>query len=72
MKMGEIRHRGRCWRPDLAVIDRSYLEDGGVARMESQRGSERTKAGLRRAVAQGRQLGRPRDSRDKRKRKTVA
>jgi hypothetical protein len=38
--------------------------------MESQRRSERTKAGLRRrAVAQGRQVGRPSDPRDKKKRK---
>ena len=42
---------------------------GWVARMESQRRSERTKAGLVRLVAQGRKLGRPKGSRDKRKRK---
>lgn len=42
---------------------------GWVARMESQRRSERTKAGLARVVAQGRKLGRPKGSKDKRKRK---
>jgi DNA invertase Pin-like site-specific DNA recombinase len=42
---------------------------GWVARMESQRRSERTKAGLVRLVAQGKKLGRPKGSRDKRKRK---
>jgi len=42
---------------------------GWVARMESQRRSERTKAGLSRVVAQGRKLGRPKGSMDKRKRK---
>ncbi|UCB44248.1 MAG: recombinase family protein [Dehalococcoidales bacterium] len=46
-----------------------YALSGWVARMESQRRSERTKAGLARAVAQGRRLGRPSGSKDKRKRK---
>ena len=40
---------------------------GWVARMESQRRSERTKAGLARVRAQGKKLGRPRGSKDKRK-----
>ena len=39
-----------------------------VARMESQRRSERTKAGLVRAMAEGKTLGRPKGSQDKRKR----
>ncbi len=42
---------------------------GWVARMESERRSERTKAGLARVVAQGKKLGRPKGSKDKRKRK---
>ncbi len=42
---------------------------GWVARMESQRRSERTKAGLARLVAQGKKLGRPPGSKDRRKRK---
>ena len=42
---------------------------GWVARMESQRRSERTKAGLARVRAQGRRLGRPPGSKDKRKRR---
>ena len=41
-----------------------------VARMESVRRAERTKAGLGRAVKQGKKLGRPPGSKDKRKRKT--
>jgi DNA invertase Pin-like site-specific DNA recombinase len=46
-----------------------YALAGWVARMESQRRSERTKSGLARVVAQGRILGRPKGSKDKRKRK---
>jgi len=42
---------------------------GWVARMESQRRSERTKAGLARVKAQGKRLGRPPGSKDKRKRR---
>jgi DNA invertase Pin-like site-specific DNA recombinase len=52
---------------DLA--DLLYALSGWVARMESQRRSERTKAGLARAVAQGKKLGRPPGSNDKRKRR---
>jgi len=37
--------------------------------MESQRRSERTKAGMARARAQGKKLGRPKGSRDRRKRR---
>ncbi len=46
-----------------------YALTGWVARMESQRRSERTKAGLARVKAQGKRLGRPTGSRDKRKRR---
>jgi putative DNA-invertase from lambdoid prophage Rac len=46
-----------------------FAISGWVARMESQRRSERTKAGLVRLVAQGRKLGRPRGSKDKKKRR---
>ena len=42
---------------------------GWVARMESQRRSERTKAGLARVRAQGRRLGRPPGSKDRKKRR---
>ena len=42
---------------------------GWVARMESQRRSERTIAGLARVRAQGKRLGRPPGSKDKRKRR---
>ncbi|MFC1988597.1 recombinase family protein [Chloroflexota bacterium] len=41
---------------------------GWVAGMESQRRSERTKAGLARAIASGKKLGRLSGSKDKRKR----
>jgi len=46
-----------------------YALTGWVARMESQRRSERTKAGLARVRAQGKRLGRPPGSKDKRKRR---
>ena len=46
-----------------------YALTGWVAKMESQRRSERTKAGLARVLAQGKKLGRPQGSRDKRRRK---
>jgi len=46
-----------------------YAISGWVARMESQRRSERTKAGLARVKAQGKCLGRPPGSKDRRKRK---
>ena len=52
---------------DLA--DLLYALTGWVARMESQRRSERTKAGLDRVKAQGKRLGRPLGSKDSRKRK---
>jgi putative DNA-invertase from lambdoid prophage Rac len=51
------------------LADLLYALTGWVARMESQRRSERTKAGLARAVAQGKKLGRPKGSKDKRKRR---
>ena len=41
-----------------------YAIAGWVARMESERRSERTKAGLSRAVANGKKLGRPVGARD--------
>ncbi len=46
-----------------------YALTGWVARMESQRRSERTKAGLARVVAQGKKLGRPKGSKDKKRRR---
>ena len=49
-----------------------YALSGWVARMESERRSERTKAGLSRALAKGRKLGRPKGAKDKRKRKKRA
>ena len=46
-----------------------YALTGWVARMESQRRSERTRAGLARVKAQGKHLGRPSGSKDRRKRR---
>lgn len=46
-----------------------YALTGWVARMESQRRSERTKAGLARVKAQGKHLGRPKGSKDKKRRR---
>ncbi len=46
-----------------------YALSGWVARMESQRRSERTKAGLARVKAQGKRLGRPPGSKDRKKRR---
>jgi len=46
-----------------------YAIAGWVVRMESQRRSERTKAGLARVRASGKRLGRPVDSKDKKKRR---
>ncbi|MFC2046984.1 hypothetical protein ACFLTK_01745 [Chloroflexota bacterium] len=46
-----------------------YALAGWVARMESQRRSERNRAGLARVKAQGKQLGRPPGSTDMRKRR---
>lgn len=46
-----------------------YAIAGWVARMESQRRSERTKVGLARAIRGGKKLGRPLGAKDKRKRK---
>ena len=46
-----------------------YALTGWVARMESQRRSERTKAGLARVRAQGKHLGRPLGSKDRKKRR---
>ncbi len=46
-----------------------YAVAGWAARMESERRSERTKAGLVRAVAEGSKLGRPAGSKDKAKRR---
>ena len=46
-----------------------YAIAGWVAKMESTRRSERTRAGLVRAVKEGKTLGRPKGRKDKTKRK---
>jgi DNA invertase Pin-like site-specific DNA recombinase len=48
-----------------------YAITGWVASSDSKRKSERTKAGLARAVAEGKKLGRPKGSKDKHKRKST-
>ncbi len=50
------------------LLDLLLAIAGWVARMESNRRSERTKAGLQRAVGQGKRLGRPPGSKDRKKR----
>lgn len=76
----EIVHRLSQTGVNVASLQEPWLEVSGefrdlliaitgwVARMESERRSERTKAGLGRAKANGVKLGRPKGSRDKTKR----
>jgi len=52
-----------------AIGEILYAIAGWVAKMESERRSERTKAGLARALANGKKLGRPVGKKDKGKRK---
>ena len=52
-----------------AIGEVLYAIAGWVAKMESERRSERTKAGLARVVASGKKLGRPSGSKDGGKRK---
>lgn len=55
--------------PPGELAELLYALTGWVAWMESQRRSERTKAGLARVKAQGKRLGRPLGSKDKRQRR---
>jgi len=48
-----------------------YAITAWVAEFESRRRSERTLAGLSRAIAQGKKLGRPKGSKDRKKRKST-
>jgi DNA invertase Pin-like site-specific DNA recombinase len=52
------------------LADLLFAITGWVARMESQRRSERTKAGLERVKASGKVLGRPVGAKDKKRRRT--
>ena len=52
------------------MADLLYAITGWVANFEGKRRSERTRAGLAKAVAQGKRLGRPKGVKDKRKRNT--
>ena len=63
----------QCWQEPWTeaggeLLDLLLAIAGWVARMESNRRSERTKAGLQRAVSQGKRLGRPPGSKDRKKR----
>ena len=51
------------------ITEMLYALYGCMAKLESQRRSERTRAGLARARTQGKRLGRPPGSKDKRKRR---
>lgn len=53
------------------MADLLYAITAWVAEFESRRRSERTLAGLARALAQGKKLGRPKGSKDKRRRRTT-
>ena len=76
----EIVHRLGQWGVQVWSYQEPWTEAGGemldlllaitgwMARMESNRRSERTKAGLQRAVSQGKRLGRPVGSKDRKKR----
>ncbi len=64
-----ISYQGPWTEAPGEIAEILYSITGWVARMESQRRSERTKAGLAKAVASGKKLGRPQGSRDKRRRK---
>jgi putative DNA-invertase from lambdoid prophage Rac len=77
----EIVHRLGKYGITVVSIQEPWLEVSGemrdlllalvgwVARWESQRRSERTKAGLARAVSQGKHLGRPKGSKDGKRRR---
>lgn len=77
----EIVNRLALRRVEVWSFQEPWTEAGGpmrelllaivawVAQMESQRRSERTKAGLARALAQGKRLGRPPGKRDGKQRK---
>ncbi len=52
-----------------AIGEILYAIAGWVAKMESERRSERTKAGLQRAVKEGKRLGRPPGAKDSGKRR---
>lgn len=54
-----------------AVGEVLYALTGWVAKYESERRSERTKAGLERAIREGKKLGRPKGSKDKQPRRRM-
>ena len=54
---------------DGSLNDVLYSLVGWVAQFESARKSERTKAGLERALKEGKKLGRPKGSKDRKKRR---
>ena len=70
LKPVKVLSHQESWTEAPGIVgDLLYSIAGWVSEQESQRRSERTKAGLARAVANGRKLGRPKGAKDKGKRK---
>ena len=70
LKPVKVYSHEEAWTETPGIAgDLLFAISGWVAEMESQRRSERTRAGLARVKAQGRRLGRPPGSKDKRRRK---
>ena len=64
-----ISHQESCTEAPGELAEILYAIAGWVAQMQSQRRSERTKAGLVRVKAAGVRLGRPPGAKDKKRRK---
>lgn len=62
-------HQEQYLNPELPFYESIVAFMADIAKMERERLSERTKLGLRRAVSQGKTLGRPKGSKDSTKRK---
>ncbi|MDA1189872.1 MAG: recombinase family protein [Chloroflexi bacterium] len=62
-------HQEQYLDPSLPFYESIVAFMADIAKMERERLSERTKSGLRRAVSQGKKLGRPPGSKDAKKRR---
>ena len=62
-------HQEAYLDPEMPFYSVIVAFNAELARMERQRLSERTKSGLRRALSQGKKLGRPKGSKDTKKRR---
>ena len=81
LRIFELINKFKLYGVQVVSLQEAWTEAGGpmadllyaitawVAESESKRRSERTKAGLARAISEGKKLGRPKHSRDKKKRK---